>query len=150
MKKIFLLLLLYLSSTGNIILCQNPIRDTIWDKLVIFRFDFYEDTPCDVQPDWFDQNSVADSELLCIEITNPDTIRTLFHILDHDLLEECIKCISIDTRGKLILSYYTTPVREEKVFYLAPHRMYDPLNKKIYWWPEVLKEFFIGLNLIEN
>lgn len=129
---------------------NRKINDTIWDKLIIFSFDFNYDTPYAVQPNWFDQNLVGDSGLLCIEITNPDTIRTLFYLLDQDLLEECNKCISIDTRGKLILSYYTTPVREEKVFYLAPHRIYDPLYKKIYWWPEMLKEFFIGLNLMEN
>lgn len=150
MKKIILLLLLFLSSTGNVVLCQKTTRDTIWDKLVIFGFDFDTDTPCDVQPDWFDQNLVGDSDLLCIEITNPDTIRTLFHMLDYDLLEECSECFSIDTRGKLLLSYYTTPVREEKVFYLALHRMYDPLSKKIYWCPETLKKFFTEIKLLED
>lgn len=148
-KKIILFLLILLRVSSGVY-CQNETRDTIWDKLTIFSFDFNYDTPYAVQPNWFDMNLVGDSDMVCVQINNPDTIKAIFQMLTSDSLIECDKCISIDTRGKLILSYYTTPVREEMVIYLAPHRLYDPRQKKIYWWFKGFRDFLCGIKLIEE
>lgn len=112
-------------------------KDTVWERLELYYDDFDEDGVCDLMPHIFDQKDK--SEFNFIEETDPATIKRVFYRMTADSLDECKKCKKnngIDTRGKLVINFYTSDVRKCAVFYLNRNYFYYPARRKICFLPD--------------
>ena len=131
--------------------CKCPVKnklltatDTVWDKLLIYADDFDADHVCSTPPELFDQ--IPLDELTRIEITNPDTIKHVFNRLTVDSLYKR----GIDTRGKFIVSFHTSEVSNEVVFYLSQNYVYNRCNGKTYHISHEIYNLLKDRKLIED
>lgn len=112
-------------------------KDTVWDKVELYLDDLEADKVCATMSYIFDQQDKSELEFL--EITDPETVRRVFYRMTTDNLKECQKCNAIDTRGKIVISFHTSDVKRQSVFYLNLNYVYIPAQKKIYYLPNDIK-----------